>query len=140
MIEYPKSITIQFHQKILEQMNEINKSICYINNNKEVGLFCYIKNKNKKIPVIIINNYIKNQEYLNITEVLLNNTKVKIDIENIIYKDKINNISIIKIKNNHKNIKYIELDDKLYEKESEAYYINESIYIIQKNKKDIFVS
>ena len=56
---YPKSVTKQCHQKILEQMNEMNNSIYKIKNKKEIGLFCYIKYNHNKIPVIIINNYIK---------------------------------------------------------------------------------
>ena len=31
---YPKSVTKQCHQKILEQMNEMNNSICKIKNKK----------------------------------------------------------------------------------------------------------
>ena len=39
----------------------------------------------------------------------------------------------------HWGIRYIEIDDKLYEEESELYYQNESIYIIQKIKNYILV-
>ena len=135
---YPKSLTKKSHQKILEQMNN---SFCTIKDKKDIGLFCYIKYNHNKIPVIIINNYINNEEYLNIINIILNNKDEIIEIDDIIYKDKINNISIIKIKNiNNKNIKYIEIDDKLYEKESEIYYKNESIYILQNIKNDILVS
>ena len=56
-MEYPKPITKQCQQKILEQMNEINNSICRINNNQEIGIFCNIKYNHKNIQVIIINNY-----------------------------------------------------------------------------------
>ena len=137
---YPKSVTKQCHQKILEQMNEMNYSICEIKNKKEIGLFCYIKYNHNKIPVIIINNYINNEEYLNQINIILNNKEVFIEIDDIIYKDKITNISIIKIKNNNKNITYIEIDDKLYEKESEIHYTNESIYILQQIKNNLLVS
>ena len=134
---YPKSVTKKCHQKILEQMNN---SICTIKDKKDIGLFCYIKYNHNKIPVIIINNYINNEEYLITIKVILNNKDEIIEIDDIIYKDKINNISIIKIKNNNKNIKYIEIDEKIYEKESEIYYKNESIYILQNIKNDILVS
>ena len=107
---YPKSVTKQCHQKILEQMNELNNSICKIKNKNEIGLFCYIKYKNNKIPAIIINNYINNNEYLNQINIFMNNKEIIIDIDEIIYKNKTDNISIIKIKNN-KNIKYLEIDD-----------------------------
>ena len=138
---YPKSVTKQCHQKILEQMNRMNNSICKIKNKKEIGLFCHIKYNYNKIPVIIINNYINNNDYFNQINIILNNKEMILEIKEIIYKDKINNISIIKIKNNNNdNIKYIEIDDKLYKKESEIYYKNESIYIIQNINNDISVS
>ena len=114
---YPKSVTKQCHQKILEQMNN---SICKIKNYNEIGLFCYIKYNHNKIPVMIINNYINNEDYLNQLNIILNNKEKILEIEEIIYKDIINNISIIKIKNNNNNnnnIIYIEIDDKLYKKE-----------------------
>ena len=125
--------------KILEQMNN---SFCKIKNKKDIGLFCCIRYNKSKIPAIIKNNYIKKEEYFNIIKMILNNKEETIAISDIIYKNKINNISIIKNKNyNNKNkhIKYIELDDKLYEEESELYYQNESIYIIQKIKNYILV-
>ena len=138
---YPKSITKRRQQKILEKMNEINNSICKINSTNEIGLFCNIKFNHKIIPVLIINNYMNNDNYLNKIQVILNNKEEIIEIQEIIYKDITQNITIIKIKdNNNKNIKYIEIDDKLYEKESEIYYNNESIYIMQIKKEDILVS
>ena len=136
---YPKSVTKQCHQKILEQMNDLNNSICKIKNKKEIGLFCYIKYRHNNIPIIIINNYINKNEYLDQINIILNNKEIIIDIDEIIYKDKINNISIIKIKNN-KNIKYLDIDNELNRKESEIYYKNESIYIIQNINNDISVS
>ena len=134
---YPRSVTKECHQKILEQMNN---SICTIKNEKDIGLFCYIKYNHNKIPVIIINNYINDEEYSNNINIILNNKDETIEIDDIIYKDKINNISIIKIKKKNINIKYIEIDDKLYGKESDVYYENESIYILQNIKNDILVS
>ena len=118
----------------------MNNSICTIINNKEIGFFCYIKYKNNKIPVIIINNYIYNGEYIDKINIILNDKEECIDIDEIIYRNKINNLTIIKIKNNNKNIKYIEIDARLYDKQSEMYYRNESIYIIQKNEENMFVS
>ena len=125
----PKPVSKKCHQVILDQMNY---SIFTIINSKEIGFFCYIKYKKNKIPVIIINNCINNGEYIDKINVILNNKKEIIDIDEIIYKNKIYNMTIIKIKNKNKNIKYIEIDNNLYEKESEMYYRNESIYIIQK--------
>ena len=135
----PKSVTIKCHQKILEQMNEIHKSILRINK-KAIGLFCYIKYNKNKIPIIIVNDYISNKNYFS-TKELINNKVKLIDIDEIIYKNEINNITIIKIKEiKNKNIKFFELDDGLYEKEPEIYYLNESIYTIQNNKNELSVS
>ena len=64
-------------------MNEMNYSICEIKNKKEIGLFCYIKYSHIKIPVIIINNYINNKEYLDQINIIINNK------EKIMEKDEI---------------------------------------------------
>ena len=137
MVVYPKSVSKKNHQVILNQMNY---SICSIIHSQEIGFFCYIKYNKEKIRAIIINNYISNEKYIDTINVIINNKEEIIDIDKIIYKDKLNNITIIKIKNNNKIIKFIEIDDKLYENESEMNYRNESIYIIQKTKDDMFVS
>ena len=134
---YPKSVSKQCHQKILEQMNN---SICQIKNKDDIGYFCYIKYNHNKIPVIIINNYIKIEEYLNKVNVILNDKEETLEIDDIIYRDKNKNLSIIKIKNKIKNINFIEIDDELYGKEPENYYCNESIYIIQNIKNSIYIS
>ena len=120
-------------------MNDMNKMICRINND-DIGVFCHIKYNHKKISILIINNYINNDEYLDSINILYNNTVEILYIDDIIYKDVINKISIIKIRNNNKNIKYLELDNKLYSKESDIYYNNESIYLIHKTKQEILVS
>jgi len=137
MVVYPKSVSKKNHQVILNQMNY---SICSIIHSQEIGFFCYIKYNKEKIRAIIINNYISNEKYIDKINVIINNKEEIIDLDKIIYKDKLNNITIIKIKNNNKIIKFIEIDDKLYENESEMNYRNESIYIIQKTKDDMFVS
>ncbi len=62
---YPKSVSKKCHQKILDQMNEMNDSICRIKNKKDIGLFCYIEYNHNKIPVIVINDCIDNEEYSN---------------------------------------------------------------------------
>ena len=130
---YPKAITKQCHQEIL---NQINNSICKIiqNNQKiEIGCFCIIKKENKDIPVIIINNYINDDYYNNKINIIINNENKVIEINKIIYKNEEENISIIKIKDdkNYNFIKYVEIDDKIYEnqseEDSEMYYNKETI-------------
>ena len=85
---YPKSVTKQCHQMILEQMNRMNNSMCKIKNKKEIGFFCHIKYNYNKIPVIIINNYINNNDYFNQINIILNNKEMILEIEEIIYKIK----------------------------------------------------
>ena len=139
MEDYPKPINKDIMKKILEQMN----FTFYIINQKNynIGFYCFIKYHNKKIPVIIINNYLKNEDKKDSLDILINNKIQKIELSNIIYKNEEYNITIILNKNNNKDFKYIEIDDKLYEEEYEMKYKKESIYILQYNNiEDIFVS
>ena len=139
MVEYLKSVTKECHEKMLEQMNN---SICIINERdgrNEIGLFCKIKNKNEYIPILLINKNINNDNYQDKINVLINNENKIIELDNILYKN--NNISMIKIKKNYNFVKLVEIDNKLWENESEMYFYNESIYIIQyNNKNDILIS
>ena len=70
MEDCPNPVTKKCTQKILDQMN--NNFIYKINVTEEkflIGFICKIKNKNKKIPVMIINNYIlyeENKDTINI--------------------------------------------------------------------------
>ena len=138
MEDYSKPVNKHITEEILNQMN----NTFYIINQKDeiIGFFCYIKFKNKKIPTIIINKYIKNEDIKYTIDILINNKIKKIEVYDIIYKNKEYNITIMLIKNNNA-IKYIELDDKLYEDEIEMKYYKESIYILQYNDiKNILVS
>ena len=134
MEEYPKSVSKQCHIKILEQINNSVFEIKFKDRKKFIGLFCHIKYKNKIIPIIIINDYIKDQD-LNTINILINNKLKTIELIEIIYKNKYYNISIIKIKaiNEYNNIKFVELDDRIYVNEDEIYNNKDSIYIIQYN-------
>ena len=133
MEEYPKPVTKRCTQNILNQMNSTFYDI-----NQNIGFFCNIKYQNKKIQVLMINNYLNDEEIEFLNNILINNETI--ELENIIYKNIEYNITIIKIKNN-KNLNYIEIDDKLYENESEMNYNKDSIYILQyNNMNDILVS
>ena len=125
MEDYPSSVTKKCHEIILKQMN---KSFGIINE-KEIVIFIHINYENKDIYAILINNYINNEEYKDIKDIEINNKIEKIELEEIIYKNKEENISIIKLKQKNKKINYIEIEDKL----DEEYYKKESIYIIQYN-------
>ena len=138
MEEYPQPASMKCIWKISDQMSN---SFCKINE-YDIGFFCHIKYYDEKIPVMIINNYIRDKDYNGTIEVIMNNKHKKIELGNVRYKNKEYNISILEIKEN-KNEKYnfIEIDDKIYSKDSYMYYNNESIYILQMNNiNNIFVS
>jgi len=127
-----KPVKKECHEKISEQMNN---SICTIKRKDgkfEIGLFCYMKYKKENIPILLINNYINNDKYNGRIKVSIYNKEIELEIEKIIYKNDDYNISMIKIKEIY-NIKYIEIDDKIYENESEIYFYYESMYIMQIN-------
>ena len=123
MVDYSKPVTKRCTQEILNQMNTIFYEI-----NQNFGFFCNTKFKGEKITVLIINNYINDEDVRTLNDVSINNEKL--EIEKIIYKNWEYNISIIKIKNKNDNFNFIEIDDKLYENDSEIYYDKESIYIL----------
>jgi len=141
MERYLKSVTKECHEKILDQLNN---SICIIkekDGNKDLGLFCNIKYKNENIYVLLKNNHMNNDDYLDKITVSINNKDKILEIEDIIYKSEDYNISMIKIKERDDSIKYLEIEEDLFEKESEMYYNNESIYVIQyDNIKDLSIS
>ena len=89
--KYPKPITIEGTKKILEQME---KSICKIfkkDGSMGTGFFCKINYENKDIPVMMTNNHVIDNKYLNENEeiyITLNDDKEnkKIQLKNrIIY-------------------------------------------------------
>ena len=137
---YPKPVNKNCTQKILDQMN--NNFIYKIkekDGNFSNGFFCHIKYQKKNIPVVIINNHIIKDD---IIKVLIDDDIKQIKIGKIKIINEENNISILEIeKNIDYNINYLELDDNIYENESELIYDKESIYIINyNNEKDISVS
>ena len=139
MEDYPKPVNKNCTQKILDQMN--NNFIYKIKEKDgsfSNGFFCHIKYQKKNIPVVIINNHIIKDDIIN---VLINNDikKIKLGKTGIIYDDY--NISIIEIEKNIDYINYLELDNGIYENDSELNYNKESIYIINyNNEKDISVT
>ena len=64
--------------------------------NENIGFFSNMKYRNKNISVLIINNYMTNEEIQLLNNISINNEKLVID--NIFYKSIENNISIIQIK------------------------------------------
>ena len=114
MEEYPIPVSKRCIQKILKQMNSTFYDI-----NTNISFFCNIKYQNKVSQVLIINNYLNNEEIQLLNDIRIKNEKL--ELENTIYKSIPYNITIIKIKKNN-SINYIDIDDKLYENNSEIYY------------------
>jgi len=120
-------------------------SIMYKINEEEVkfslGFFCHIKNKNKKIPIVVINNYIFDEDHKDIINVHLNDEVKEIKLGNTKYRNKEFNISMIEIKEEEKyNFNYLELDDNLLKDDTKLDHYKESIYIINYGKNNfVFV-
>ena len=62
MKNYPKPLSKQCITQILDQMNNLFYKINKKAEKFDTGIFCYIKYSNKKIPILIINNYLDNNE------------------------------------------------------------------------------
>ena len=142
MKEYPKGVSKQCSIEILDQMNN---SICLINE-KSLGFFCNIIYRNKNIRCLITSYKVINELYKindkNI-QVKINEEIKTIEFGENNYIDKLNDIIIIEIKENKDNkIKFLDLDEKIYEKENENnYYFEESIYTVYiGQKQNIYVS
>ena len=141
MEKYPKSVSIYKTKKIFEQMEKSIYKIHYEKGKYSIGFFCYIKNENKNIPVLIMDKILlksKNQKKIIIS---INNKNKYIEFGDIIFTNKNYNFAIIEVKENMiSNLSFLDLDDNLYEKDSEMYYYLETIYIIHFNNKDKNIS
>ena len=129
------SIELEKNEKICEQMKTC---ICKIfGDTIGTGFFCKILYNNEYIPVLITNYHVISDEYIN------QNTRLKISINNEKIFDIINineiskiyssprekyDIMIIKLKDEKYN--YLELDDNLFNENSEEFYEEKSIYIL----------
>ena len=140
-------LTLEKTEKICEQMKTcIFKIYGY---KIGTGFFCKILYNNGYIPVLITNYHIIGDEYLKNNKqikISFNNEKIFdiIDIkeENVIYSSLSEryDIMIIKIKDENK-YNYLELDDDLFNKNSEELYEEKSIYILHySNEGNISVS
>lgn len=139
---YPEPITKQCIENILEQMNNTIYLINEQNENFESGIFCKIKYNEINIPIVIINRYLSDEEINISINVSRKNGFQNISLGEVKYRNKDYNITMIEIKENYnENINFIELDNNLNKNDSEIYYDEKQIYIIQlNNKKDISVS
>ena len=130
MEDYPKSVTKECHEKILDQLNN---SIYEIKNNEGkcgMGFFCKIKyDENKIIPALITTYKLINEDYHPNIDVLINKEYIKIEFGSINYINKNLDLSIIEIKENE--IQKIKL-----QKEKEMKYIEEKIINLTKGIND----
>ena len=137
-------ISYKTTNKIIETMKNC---ICRIKFEEIFGtaFFCFIPYKNKKLPVMISNNHIINEN-------ILKNDKISVEIYNEnktiyltdrkIYTNRKYDITIIEI-NPEKDCIYdfLELEESiLIEKDVELKYKDISIYILQIGENDNFVS
>ena len=138
MNDYPKPVTFQCAEKLLYHMNNSLYKIVENNNEFQICFFCHIKYKNENIPVIVANGIINKNKI----KISINNEIKAVEFENVKYINKDHNLSIIQIKNNKDNkINFLDIDDNLYQKNSELNFNNETIYnIIYNNENDISVS
>ena len=111
--------------------------ICKIDGNKAgTGFFCKIKRGEELIPVLITNyhviddNYMKKNKYL---KFYINDKSHIIDLnsESKIYSSSNNeyDMMIIRLKEGQVN-NYLDIDENIFEDNSENYYENDSIYIL----------
>lgn len=135
--KYPKPITYEETNIILEQMKNC---ICVVENSKKVsstGFFCCIPYKNTKLSVLITVSFVIDEheiknDSLNVT---LNNGKEK-KVINIndgrqIYINNRYNITIIEIKPKIDKINsFLDLDENIFKKDY-SFFNNQNIYVIQ---------
>ena len=126
-------------------LNQMNNSICWINQEKnkyEIGFFINFKYRKKVIPVLltkfdIIDRY--NNNFLNIS---LKNKDQIIKLANKRYRNKDYNIALVEIiRNKNDDIQLLEINENLFKDDLEINCYNESIYAIQyNNKKELSIS
>ena len=131
-------------------LNHMMNCICKIKMKGEVGtgFFCKIPFKNETIKVLMTNYHVLGDKELNKSKnlnLLLNDDKeiLIIDLNNKRYKyfNEYYDITIIELKEEDKIKYYLELDDNLFQDNSEIIYIDRSVYIPQYPKgKNAYVS
>lgn len=143
MEDFPKPVTKQITEIILDQMNtNFIYKINQIKGKFSLGFFFHINRRNKKIPFLATNTYKVDEDNKGIINVSINNELKQIQLGKTKYRNEKFNISLIQIKEvKNINIHYLELDEKIYNQDSELFYYKESVYIIHPNKlNDISVS
>ena len=128
--------------ELLEGTNlaHMENYICRIHGNNIIGtgFFCKLEYNNKKIPVLMTNYHVIDEQFLRANQSLKVDIKnnehiININQDSIIYSSPKNfyDIIIIKINKNNKDIKYyLDIDPNIYKEESLSTYKNERIYVL----------
>ena len=118
-------------------LKEMGKCICKINGNKiGTGFFCRINYLDYSIPVLITNNHIIDENFMelkNQLKVYINDESYIIGInkKNIIYSSERNKYDIIIIKLREGEIKnFLQIDQNIFKFNSENLYLDEQIFIL----------
>ena len=131
---YPKSISEKCTEKILEQMKKSFYQILKDDGktNLGIGFFSHIKYDNRYIPVLIINSLILFYENIDKIKVFQNNIEREIKLGETKIKNRSLNLTVVEIKEEEKDkIYFLKIDERLFKKDSEYLFENESIYTIQ---------
>ena len=118
-------------------LKEMGKCICKINGNKiGTGFFCRINYLDYSIPVLITNNHVIDENFMelkNQLKVYINDESYIIGInkKNIIYSSERNKYDIIIIKLREGEIKnFLQIDQNIFKFNSENLYLDEQIFIL----------
>ena len=136
---FPKSASQVCIKEIINQTNNSFYKIYKEDGKTEIGtgFFCNIKYEKKNIPVIIINDLGIYEEDLYTIIIYKNNTKEEIKLGETKIKNKEFNIVVIEIIDNKSSeIHFMEIDDRIYQKDIELLFNNESLYIMQYSNID----
>ena len=146
--EYSNSLPKKSLSIILKQMNRICKILC-TDGSIGTGFFCCIPFPNKKnlLPVLITNNHILNENYItsnNKINFTVNDDKLKYEIKieesRKKYTSKVYDITIIEIikeKDGIDRSSFLEIDDLVFQNNSNDVFKNKSIYILHYKNGDI---
>lgn len=135
-----KPANVKQTTKILEQMKNCICKILISGKENGTGFFTTFSYKNKNYPVLITNYHIIDNEYIkqnNSIKISFNDDQdsksLLLNNDRIIYLSKIYDVTMIEIKerDNINSSNFLEIEDSLFSKNSNIYYIGKSIYALQ---------
>ena len=140
LVGYPSYITIDQTKTILNQLENCICKIFVDDGSKATGFFCNIKYDNKEMPVLITNNHVLNEDNIKLNKIItiglnkgneLITKNIKVDEDRMVYTSKKFDTTIIEIKKENDEIyNYLELDNDIFEDNSNVLYYNNTIYIL----------